>query len=630
MTVKAANVNEGPALCSIDEFVSHEYDYVVVGGGTAGLCIAARLTENPDVKVGVLEAGANRMDDKQISTPSLYPTLIGRKEYDWCFQSTSQPNAGNKTYSMPRGRVLGGSSAINYLMYVRGSREDYDGWRDLGNEGWGWDDLAPYFRKHQTLDAPETKHPDPLFMPHAAMEKHHGDEGPIHTSFNDFYAPFEEDFVKAAYEVGGTENTLVDAWGGDHLGFYSSLGSVNRTTDPGKRSYAATGFLRPNLARPNLRVLTEAHATKVTLEGNKATGVEFLSKGKKYHVSASREVVLSAGVIQSPQLLELSGIGDAQVLEKAGIKCVVENKEVGANFQDHVLCGVLYDLAPGVTSMDALHGAEYAKAQQEVYEKTNKGPYGSPGMLMGFVSYASLVSESQLDTTLAEIRDKSLARTDFEKRQQEVIVKQLSNPKFANLQTFCIPCQLDMSAGSDQVKFFSAPPDEKNRVTLLVCLEHPLSRGSVHIKSSDPLDAPEIDPGYFRDASDAKILAEGIKWLDKVAQQPVLKKSLGERVQPPADTRLDSEEERVEYVRNHISTQYHLIGTCALGQVVDSRLKVKGVEGLRVVDASTFPGHVSGNIMASTYAVAEKGADLIKADDGRYLVKVDSHSAIKE
>lgn len=305
-------------------------------------------------------------------------------------------------------------------MYVRGSRADYDGWKDLGNEGWGWDDLVPYFRKHQTIDPPETNHPDPQFMPYSATDDHHGRDGPIHTSFNDHYEPFEEDFVKAAYEVGGTGNTLVDAWSGDHLGFYSSLGAVNRSTDPGKRSYSATGYLRPNLSRPNLKVLTEAHASKIILEGNKATGVEFLHQGKKHYAAASREVVLSAGVIQSPQLLELSGIGDPEVLKKAGIECIVENKDVGANFQDHVLCGVLYDLADGVISLDALHGEEYAKAQQEIYEKTNKGPYGSPGMLMGFVSYASLVSESQLDATVSEIRDKSLARTDFERRQQEV------------------------------------------------------------------------------------------------------------------------------------------------------------------------------------------------------------------
>lgn len=321
------------ALCSLDDFLSQEYDYVVVGGGTAGLAIAARLTENPDVVVGVLEAGANRMDDKQISTPSLYPTLIGRKDYDWCFETVPQQDAGNKIYSTPRGRVLGGSSAINYLMYVRGSRGDYDAWRDLGNEGWGWDDLAPYFKKHQTLSSPETAHVDPQFMPHSAAEKYHGTDGPIHTSFNDFYAPFEEDFVKAAYEVSGSKNTLVDAWSGDHLGFYSSLGAVNRTTDPGKRSYAATGYFRPNMHRPNLKVLTEAHASKVVLEHKRATGVEFLHGGKKHVVNVTKEVVLSAGVIQSPQLLELSGIGDPKILREAGIEPIVENDRVGANFQ---------------------------------------------------------------------------------------------------------------------------------------------------------------------------------------------------------------------------------------------------------------------------------------------------------
>lgn len=279
---------------------------------------------------------------------------------------------------------------------------------------------------------------------------------------------------------------------------------------------------------------------------------------------------------------------------------------------------MLYDLADGVISMDALHGEEYQKAQQELYEKTNNGPLGSPGMLMGFVSYASIVSKKTLDETISEIRKDSLAKTDFEKRQEDVVVRQLSDPTFANIQTFCIPCQLDLSAGESQVQFFSAPPKGKNRVSLLVCLEHPLSRGTVHIKSSNPLDHPRIDPGYFRNAADAKIMAAGIKWMDEVAKRPVLAKSLGERVLPPQNASIETEEERVEFVKNHVSTQYHLIGTCTMGEVVDDRLRVKGVKGLRVIDASVFPGHVSGNIMSSTYAVAEKGADLVKADDGRY------------
>lgn len=476
----------GNALCSVDEFVSQDYDFVVVGGGTAGLVVAARLTEDPNVKVAVIEAGKNLMHDKNVSTPSLYPTLIGRKEYDWCMTSIPQPNAGNKVYSMPRGKLLGGSSGINYLMYVRGSRNDYDGWERLGNRGWGWDGLLPYFRKHQTIDKTEV-HPDKQFMPHAALEANHGSDGPIHVSFNDWYMPLEYEFCKAAHEVTGTNPTVQDAWSGDHLGFYSSLGAVNRSDDPGKRSYAATGYLRPNLGRSNLKVLTEGQATKIKLDGTTATGVEFVQGGKTYSVNATKEVVLSAGVIQTPQLLELSGIGDPDILRKAGVDCVVENKGVGANFQDHVLGGLLYDLKDGVQSMDALHGEEFAKMQQDVYEKEAKGPYASPGMLMGFVSYASVASPDELDDTIKQIKEKSLAKTKFEKAQEQIIIDQLRDPTFANLQTFCIPCRLDVGKGSDQTQFFSAPPKGKQQLSLLMCLEHPLSRGTVHIKSSDPL-----------------------------------------------------------------------------------------------------------------------------------------------
>jgi choline dehydrogenase-like flavoprotein len=585
------------ALCDVKDIVNKTFDYVVVGGGTAGLCVAARLTENADVKVAVLEAGQNRMDDKQISTPSLYPTLIGRDKYDWCMTSIPQPDAGNKVYSMPRGKVLGGSSAINYLMYVRGSRADYDGWESMGNKGWGWDGLVPYFQKHQTLDVnPHVEEAnDPQFMPHAAKDKYHGTNGPIHTSFNDHYMPMEEDFCKAAYEVTGAGNTLNDAWSGEHMGFYSSLGAVNRTNDAGNRSYAATGYLKPNLGRPNLKVLTDALASKILLNSSKeAEGVEFIHNGETYTVKASKEVVLSTGVIQTPQLLELSGIGDPNILQKAGVECVVENKSVGANFQDHVLGGMLFNLQDGIQSMDALHGADYAKTQQEIYESTQSGPYGSPGMLMGFISYASISSSQQIESTISSIRANSLARTPFEKAQEELIVRQLSDPTFANLQTFCIPCRLDMSAGSDQVQFFSPPPDGKNQASLLICLEHPLSRGSVHIASTDPTKPPTIDPGYFRNEADLKILAQGLKWLDQVSKHPLLKKSLADRVQPPEGASLETEEERMEYVRNHVSTQYHLIGTAAMGEVVDDRLRVKGVKGLRVVDASVFPGHVSG------------------------------------
>jgi len=221
------------------------------------------------------------------------------------------------------------------------------------------------------------------------------------------------------------------------MGFYSSLAAVNRSTEQGRRSYAASGYLRPNLGRTNLKVLTEAMASKVLLDGNTAKGVAFTHNGKKHEVQVSKEVVLSAGVVQSPQLLELSGVGDPEILRAAGVECLVDSSRVGANFQDHVLGGMVYDLKDGLTSLDSLHNAEYAKAQQEIYNKTGKGPYGSPGMLMGFVSYASLVDKDTLEQTIREVREHSNAKTEFEKKQEDVLVKQLSDPTFANIQTFC-------------------------------------------------------------------------------------------------------------------------------------------------------------------------------------------------
>lgn len=602
------------ALCTAKEFVATKYDFIIVGGGTAGACVAARLSEDSNCTVGVIEAGENLMDDPNVSTPSLYPTMVGLPKYDWCFSSIPQANAGGKVYSMPRGKLLGGSSGINYLMYVRGSESDYDGWEALGNKGWGWKGLLPYFKKHETLERSRLQQ-NSAFMPIDPEEaaKYHGTEGPIHVSFNDWYSPFEEDFCEAAYAISGRPKTIKDAWGGDHIGFYSSLGVVNRSTDPGKRSYSATGYLRPNLSRPNLRVLTSSHVTKIVLDGTRALGVEFRSGDRTYNASCLEEVILCAGVIQSPQVLELSGIGNAAVLERAGIKTLIRNDAIGENFQDHVLSGLLFDMKDGVTSLD-LQDSAVAEAQKQIYMKTGTGPYGSPGMLMGFMSYASLSTPGEVVATRTKAQEESQATTPFGRRQEKLILDQLQDPSFANLQTFCFGRRLDVSKGSDQTQFFGSPVG-KQQVSLLMCLEHPLSRGNVHIKSSDPFQQPDIDPGYFRNKADAKILAAGIKWIDQVSKHPIFAQYIDRRELPPADSDiLDTEEGRIEYLKNHISTQYHIIGTCAIGAAVTDRLLVRGTANIRVIDSSVFPAHVSGNILATTYAVAEKGSDLVKED----------------
>jgi choline dehydrogenase-like flavoprotein len=611
------------AFCTAEEFVTTEYDFLIVGGGTAGACVAARLSEDRDCTVGVIEAGENLMDDPNVSTPSLYPAMIGLPKYDWCFSSTPQANAGAKVYSMPRGKLLGGSSGINYLMYCRPSSACIDAWVALGNRGWGWRDLLPYFKKHETMERSRLRR-DSAFMPVDPNEaaEYHGTDGPIHVSFNDWHPPFEQDFCEAAYAVTGRPSNIKDAWSGDHMGFFSSLGVVNRSTDRGKRSYSATGYLRPNLSRQNLRVLTSSHVTKIVLDGTRALGVEFVSRGQSYSARCREEVIISAGAIQSPQILELSGIGKETVLERAGIKPRIRNDAIGANFQDHVLSGLLFDLRDDVaTSPGALQDS--AEAHKQTYMESGTGPYGSPGMLMGFVSYSSVGTPAEVAATVVQARDESQAATPFERKREQLVLDQLSRPEFANLQTFCLGGRLDVSKGSDQTQFFAAHPAGKQQVSLLMCLEHPLSRGSVHVRSSDPFQQPEIDPGYFGNPVDAKVLAAGIKWIDQVSKHPTFARHVARRELPPAESDiLDTEGGRIEYLKNHISTQYHLIGTCAMGEAVTDRLLVKGTANIRVVDASVFPAHVSGNILATTYAVAEKGADLIKEDRNKRRTKL--------
>ena len=618
------SIGHGSAICTVEDFVKEDYDFIVVGGGTAGAVVAARLTENSKIKVGVIEAGEDLMDDPNVSTPGLYPRLIGNPKYDWCFVSTIQETAGGKAYSMPRGKLLGGSSGINYLMYIRPARSSLDHWEALGNKGWGWEGMLPYFRKHEKLEETQP-HEDPSFMPidPQDQERYHGVDGPIHVSFNDWYSPFEYDFCQAAYATTGGAKSIKDAWSGDHMGFFSSLGVVNRSSDPGKRSYAATGYLRPNLHRPNLKIITGSHVSRVLLAGSTATGVEFLHNGQRFVANCSQEVVLSAGVIQTPQILELSGIGDPSVLEQAGIRTDIENKAVGANFQDHVLSGLVFDLKPGVRSLNSLKDTAFAKAQQEVYSRTATGPYASPGMLMGFVSYSDVSTPEKLEATIQQAIKESQASTPFEKAQEKLVLDQLRDPDFADLQTFCFGCRLDVGKGHDQEQFFGPSPEGKHQVSLLMCLEHPLSRGSVHIKSADPLQAPAIDPGYFRNEVDAKILAAGIDWLDRVSQHPTFAQYVEQRdLPPPESSILELEEGRIEYLRNHISTQYHIVGTCAMGEALDDRLLVRGTKNIRVIDASVFPTHISGNTLATTYAVAEKGAALVKED--RFPPSVDS------
>jgi choline dehydrogenase-like flavoprotein len=502
-------------------------------------------------------------------------------------------------------------------MYVRGSTADYDDWADLGALGWDFKSVAKYFRKHQTLDPIDPSVKERGYMPF--VEEFHGKDGPIHTSFNDWRVGLENPFMHACDEETHMKKRPQDPWSGDHIGFYSSLGAVDRTGTPGTRSYAASGYLAPNLGRPNLKVLTEAFATTIIIDGTTAKGLNFTHGGQSHLVHAKKEVIVSCGTYKSPQILELSGIGDPEVLRAAGVDPKVELPGVGANFQDHVLSMVGYKLTPGNTSLDALHDPSFLEGQQKTYMTTGLGALASTSCCMGFYPYASLVPKDALEETIKLI-ESTPNQTPFQKKQYQQIIAHLRSEKSANLQFVLVPATGNMDEGvEDQTKLFVAPgPGEPHGMVAASCLEYPVSRGTVHITSSDPLQQPRIDPGYCSHPADAAVCAAGLALMDRVVKNHNLAPLLGERYEPSDNKDMQDLKQGAKHFSQRCLGEYHPLGTCAMTEVVDERLKVKGVTGLRVVDASVMPGNVSGNIMSSVYMIGEKGADMIKEDSGLF------------
>lgn len=392
---------------------------------------------------------------------------------------------------MPRGKLLGGSSGINYMMYVRGSDADYNDWASLvGDESWNGDHMKKYMRKHQTLEPIDEAITEKMNMPFVG--EHHGTDGPVRTGFNDVPSlPIEDALIKAADEVFEFKKP-VDPWSGDHIGFFSTLGSVVRSgPNKGKRSYTARGYLGLAEGRSNLKVLCEATVNKVNLDGSEAIGINFSHGGQTYDVKAKREVLVCGGTIQSPQILELSGIGNPEVLKAAGVELKVENREVGENFQDHSLTPLSYRLAPGVMSLDALHMIPEAMqaAQQQLMEKQG-GPLTAIAATQGFFPYKMTVSGEELTKTVQSIKDTiKSSKSDFEKRQLEQVIRHLEDDKSANLQMVLVPASSNFIEGVVNQKFVFGPPAKgmPQGMTIVMCLQYPVSRGSIHIKTNSEL-----------------------------------------------------------------------------------------------------------------------------------------------
>ncbi|KAL4745204.1 hypothetical protein BDW72DRAFT_187042 [Aspergillus terricola var. indicus] len=617
MAQPESNSHGAPSpVSSAQEFTQTSFDFIICGGGTAGLAIAARLSENSSVTVGVVEAGKYRIDDPLIDTPAAVMQLFENPEYDWCMYTAPQTGNRGKIHHIPRGKGLGGSSAINGMMYVRGSLQDYDDWAVLADdEGWSAKAMKPYMRKHQTLAAispGETKGSSPL------VHEHHGASGPIQTSFNDFNLPIQEDVVKAAALITDLPNQPDDAWSGDHIGFYHTLGTVTRTgPNKGKRSYAGRDYYEPNRSRPNLKLLTEARVNKVILDGTRATGISITAYGKEYIVSAQREVIICAGAIQSPQILELSGIGDPEILSAAGVECIVENRAIGANVQDHSATVVTWTVRPGVMTLDSLaHGPEAELAAQK-YAESRSGPLSSTISTQGFFPVKRILSKEELAEVIESIRAIE-PTTPFHARQLQQVTEHIKSDTSANLQLVLFPLTLNPDGGIEhQSRFFtSRPADKPAGLSAALCFQYPVSRGYVHIQSNDPSHPPIIQPNYITHEADVTILAAVARWGDKLGRASPLQGSIAERAHPAPSINLQDLEQAKEAVRDVVLGEYHICGSVALGDALDSRLRVKGVQGLRVADASIFPNNVSGNILSTVYAVAEKAADLIKVDHG--------------
>jgi choline dehydrogenase-like flavoprotein len=547
------NGHTATAHVSAEEFLKTDFDYVICGGGTAGLVVAARLSENPDVTVGVIEAGKNKLGDPAVDIPMMFTSMFSNPEYDWAYKTTPQKCNNNIVHHVVRGKMLGGSSGINYMMYVRGSLQDWDDWAELaGDEGWSSAHMMEYMKKHETLEPIEDAVIDRTAMPF--LGKHHGTSGPVRTSFNDNSLPIEADMIKAADEATGLSKKPIDPWSGEHIGFYNTLGAVVRTgPNRGKRSYTARGYYQANEHRPNLKVVTESVVAKIVLENGQATGVQFITGGQKHTVKAKREVVVAGGSIGSPQILELSGIGNPEVLKAAGVDCLVDLPTVGEDFQDHCLTWTSYKLAEGQMSADSIHKPEIMEMAQKALMETGGGPLTNVSCVQGFFPAKWFMEEGELDEIVQSIEN-TKGGSEFAVRQRKQIIEHIKSDKSANLQFVLVPVTPNTDGVKDQSVLFAPPADvrQPDGVTLAICLEYPVARGYVHIKSSDPFEHPEIEPNYLGHEADVAMLGAGVKFLDKMANSPALKGKLAERTGPAPEVDLSDKQARRDYVKEMV------------------------------------------------------------------------------
>ena len=600
------------------------YDIIICGGGTAGCVLASRLTEDPNLSVIILEAGENANDDPRISTPGLFPLLMDDPDRDWQSIAEASPGLNGRRMGFPRGKCLGGSSAVNLMALVYPSKAGMDAWADLGNPGWDWEGLAPYYRKFQRHCPPSREVEEALSMDFLDPEVQ-GTEGPICSSYPANLDPLHKAWVD-------TWKGLQRAITGDPLTGVHTDGYTSPTTvDPVKaeRSHAGNAYFAPVAGRANLHVVTGALIEKVELDTSDpdsviAKGVTFTySDGHRYTAKASREVILSAGTIGSAAILERSGIGSKALCEELGVKNIIGNPNVGENLQDHLMCGISYEVKDGVATADSMRDPAVIQKAMQQYQASKSGPLaGGGGYSFAYTPLTDFLpspSAKQDSDSLKALLDEHIPLTTSTPPHNKFIRSVLTSPVEASATLCFITVQFAGTKLHPKDIFSIIEPE--NFVTILPQLAHPFSRGSVHIASSNAGVSPRIEPRYFSHPLDVEVMARHLMQVEVLAASPPLSNFLKPRAEggrrlPVGHDALTLDRAR-ELARAASTSNYHPVGTCAmmrqeLGGVVDSRLRVYGTKNLRVVDASVFPMQIRGNVQSSVYAVAEKGSDLVR------------------
>lgn len=526
------------------------FDYVIIGAGSAGCVLANRLSADPGVRVALLEAGGRDLNP-WLHVPAGYFRTMFNPKLTWQFGAGPEPYLNGRIVPWPRGRVLGGTSAVNGLLYVRGQAQDFDTWRQLGNAGWSYRDVLPYFKRAENQER--------------GADEYHGAGGPLGVSDVRMKNPLCEAYIAACVAAGIPRTTDFNGASQEGVGYYQL------TTWKGRRCSTAVGYLNPVRSRKNLAIITNAEVKRISLDGRRATGVVYKRDGQTRTVAAAREVLLAAGAIGSPQLLQVSGIGPEAVLKNAGVEVLHELPGVGENLQDHFQARFVYECSLPASLNDVWHsrlmqvraGLEYA--------------FSRSGILTIGAGVVGVFARSRPELDVPDV------------------------------QVHFMP--LSAEGPGQGLHPFSG-------VTASVCQLRPESRGVISITSPDPAAPPSIVANYLASQTDCDVLLAGIRMLRRIAEQPAFKQYVKCEFLPGPE--VESDEDLMAFAKAKGTTIFHPCGTCKMGRdpmaVVDERLRVHGIAGLRVVDASIMPTMTSGNTNAPTIMIAEKASDMIRED----------------